>query len=60
MQIDNGITDRERAEVLAALEKMYDDATEATEKAFGKEEQTYHQGQRRMIERVINYLENRW
>lgn len=60
MQIDNGITDRERAEVLAAIEEMYNDTTKAIEKATGEAEYIYTQGQRNMIERVRDYLKKRW
>lgn len=60
MQIDNGITDRERAEVLAAINEMYDDTTKAIKKATGESEYIYAQGKRYMIERVRDYLRKRW
>lgn len=60
MQIDNGITDRERAEVLAAINEMYYDVKQAIKNATDEKEYIYQQGQRDMIERVRDYLKKRW
>lgn len=60
MQIDNGITDRERSEVLAAINEMYDDTTKAIENATTEPANIYAQGKRYMIERVREYLQERW
>lgn len=60
MQIDNGVTDRERAEVLAEINKMYDDTTKAIKMATGESEYIYQQGKRYMIERVRDFLRKRW
>ena len=60
MQIDNGITDRERAEVLEAINEMYDNTANRLKKATDKEAYIYAVGEMQALEVVRCFLRKRW
>lgn len=60
MQIDNGITDRERAEVLAAIKEMCDNTANRLKKATDKEAYIYAVGEMQALEVVRSFLRKRW
>lgn len=60
MEINNGITDREREEVIAEINKMYNIAADRLKKATGKDAYIYAIGEMQALEVVRSFLKKRW
>ena len=60
MEIDNGITERERAEVIAAIEAIAEKDRQRLEDASTRSGFLFAQGLRCADEEILNYLKKRW
>lgn len=60
MEIDNGITERERAEVIAAIEEMAAKDQQRLEEATTRSGFLFAQGIKWAEVEILNYLKRRW
>lgn len=60
MEINNGITDRERNEVIAAITELFNNADKKIENATDRDEYVYAVGLKWGIEKALSYLKERW
>ena len=60
MQIDNGIADREREEVITAIEAIAERDRQRIKDASTRSGYIFAQGLRCANEEVLNYLKKRW
>lgn len=60
MEVNNGITDREREEVIAAIEAIAEKDQQRLKKASTRSGYIFAQGLRCANEEILNYLKKRW
>lgn len=60
MEIDNGITERERSEVVAAIEAIAHEDAQQLKKATDELAHAYCLGCKLTSENILNYLKKRW
>ena len=60
MEIDNGITERERSEVIAAIEEIAAKDQRRLEEATTRSGFLFAQGLKCANEEILNYLKKRW